>query len=128
MRIGELATICDCPIETIRYYEKINLLPKPSRTANGYRSYEDRHRKWLQFILHSRELGFTQNEVRRLVDIAHKKAPSCAEVHKLLSGHLSQVDRKLHALKQLKKALVHLEAKCEDGTLNECPVIDELMG
>lgn len=128
MRIGELAAVCDCPIETIRYYEKIDLLPKPSRTANGYRSYEDHHRKWLQFILHSRGLGFTQDEVRRLVDIAHKKVPACAEVHMLLSDHVSQVDRKLRALKQLKKALVRLEAKCEDGTLNECPVIDELMG
>jgi len=127
MRIGELAASCDYPVETIRYYEKIGLLPKPLRTANGYRSYEAQHRKWLQFILHSRGLGFTQDEVRRLVEIAHKKATACGDVHLLLSGHLSEVHRKLRNLKQLEKALVRLKAKCENGTLNECPVIDELM-
>ena len=128
MRIGELAAVCDCPVETIRYYEKTGLLPKPLRTANGYRSYEDQHRKWLQFILHSRGLGFTQNEIRRLADLAHNKAPACADVYELLSSHVSQVRRKLRELKQMEKSLVRLSGKCEDGTLNECPVIDELMG
>ncbi len=66
MRIGTLAAACNCPAETIRYYERIGLLPKPVRTANGYRSYDERHQKWLQFVLRSRALGFTQDEVRRL--------------------------------------------------------------
>ena len=70
MRIGELAQACDCPAETIRYYEKIGLLPQAVRRANGYRSYEDKHQKWLQFIIRSRELGFSQDEVRRLTDLA----------------------------------------------------------
>ena len=65
MRIGTLAAACNCPAETIRYYEKIGLLPKPIRTANGYRSYDERHQKWLQFVLRSRALGFTQDEEGR---------------------------------------------------------------
>jgi hypothetical protein len=56
VRIGELARACDCPAETIRYYEKIGLLPQAVRRANGYRSYDDTHQKWLQFILRSRGL------------------------------------------------------------------------
>jgi MerR family mercuric resistance operon transcriptional regulator len=127
MRIGELAADCDCPVETIRYYEKIGLLSKPPRTTSGYRVYDDQHRKWLQFILHSRGLGFTQDEVRQLVNIAHMDAPACEDVHLLLSDHVRQVRHKLRELKQLEKALVRLKAKCENGTLNECPVIDELM-
>jgi MerR family mercuric resistance operon transcriptional regulator len=127
MRIGELATLCKCPVETIRYYEKIGLLPKPLRTANGYRSYDQQHRKWLQFILHSKNLGFTQDEVRRLTEIAHLPEPPCLDVHSLFSDHVLQVRKKIRDLKQMEKALIRLTMKCENGSLNECPVIDELM-
>lgn len=127
MRIGELATSCDCPVETIRYYEKIGLLSKPLRSANGYRCYDDQHRKWLQFILRSRALGFTQKEVRRLARIAHQKRPACADVHDLLAEHVSDVRNKLRDLERMERALLRLKAKCQDGTLNDCPVIDEMM-
>ncbi len=127
MRIGELAADCDCPVETIRYYEKVGLLPEPVRRANGYRSYDELHRKWLQFILRSRELGFSQNEVRRLTDLAHQRRPACAEVHQLLEEHVSDVQRRVRKLERMEQALVRLKAQCHDGTLHECPVIDELM-
>ena len=127
MRIGTLAASCNCPAETIRYYEKIGLLPKPVRTANGYRSYDDRHQKWLQFVLRSRALGFTQDEVRRLSNIADQSQPVCADVHQLLVEHIVDVRKKLLDLKRMEKALARLKLKCQDGTLNDCPVIDELM-
>jgi DNA-binding transcriptional MerR regulator len=127
MLIGELAKKCKCPVETIRYYEKIGLLPKPVRSTNRYRVYDELHRKWLQFILRSRSLGFTQDEVRQLVEIAHMKNPACADVHSILSEHVSQVQGKILDLRRLENALSRLNAKCEDGTLSECPVIDELM-
>ncbi len=127
MRIGKLAKICVCPVETIRYYEKIGLLPAPKRSANGYRYYDDQHRKWLQFILRSRALGFTQHEVRRLSDIAQQVQPVCADVHGLLAEHVEGVRDKLQDLRRLERALLRLKEKCQDGTLNDCPVIDELM-
>ena len=127
MRIGTLAASCNCPAETIRYYEKIGLLPEPVRTANGYRSYDDRHQKWLQFVLRSRALGFTQDEVRRLSNIADQSQPVCADVHQLLVEHIVDVRNKLLDLKRMEKALARLKSKCQDGTLNDCPVIDELM-
>jgi MerR family mercuric resistance operon transcriptional regulator len=127
MQIGKLATECDCAIETIRYYEKIGLLPKPLRLANGYRSYDDSHRKWLQFILRSRALGFSQCEVRRLTDIAHERKTACAEVHDLLEEHIIDVRQRVSDLQRMEKALTRLKAKCHDDTLHECPVIDELM-
>jgi len=128
MRIGELASACDCPAETIRYYEKIGLLPAAIRLANGYRSYEDRHRKWLQFIIRSRELGFSQDEVRRLTDLAHQKRPACSDVYDLLEGHVVDVRGRISELRRLEKALVRLKHQCHEGTLHDCPVIDELMG
>lgn len=127
MRIGTLAAACNCPAETIRYYERIGLLPKPVRTANGYRSYDERHQKWLQFVLRSRALGFTQDEVRRLSNIADQSQPVCADVHQLLVEHIVDVRKKLLDLKRMEKSLVRLKSKCQDGTLNDCPVIDELM-
>jgi MerR family mercuric resistance operon transcriptional regulator len=127
MRIGELARACDCPAETIRYYEKIGLLPQAVRRANGYRSYEGTHQKWLQFILRSKELGFCQDEVRRLTDLAHQKQPACADVHELLEEHVSDVRKRVRALQRMERALVRLKTQCQDGTLHDCPVIDELM-
>jgi MerR family mercuric resistance operon transcriptional regulator len=128
MKIGELAETCDCPIETIRYYEKIGLLPKPIRAANGYRVYDDQSTKWLQFILRSRSLGFTQDEVRHLANIAHQTQPACAEVHELLADHVIDVRTKLKELKRMEQALLRLKSKCKMGTLHDCPVIDELVG
>jgi len=127
MRIGELASACDCPVETIRYYEKIGLLPAAARLANGYRSYDDEHRKWLQFIIRSKALGFNQSEVRRLTDLAHQKRPACSDVYNLLEHHVVGVRDRIAELQKLEKALVRLKRQCHEGTLHECPVIDELL-
>ncbi len=127
MRIGELAAACECPVETIRYYEKIGLLPPPARQANGYRTYEDQHEQWLRFILRSRELGFSQADVRRLTDLAQQKRPACSAVHSLLEDQVEGVQKRLRELKHMERALMRLKKKCQDGTLHDCPVIDELM-
>jgi len=127
MRIGELSANCGCPAETIRYFEKIGLLPEPIRSANGYRHYDESHQKWLHFILRSRALGFTQNEVRRFSNIAHQSQPACADVHDLLVDHIVDVQEKLGDLRRMELSLERLKSKCQDGTLNDCPVIDELM-
>jgi DNA-binding transcriptional MerR regulator len=127
MKIGELARNCGCPAETIRYFEKIGLLPSPVRGVNGYRYYDESNQKWLQFILRSRALGFTQIEVRRLSDVAHQSQPACADVHELLVEHIIDVQKKMKDLRRMQRALERLKSKCQDGTLHDCPVIDELM-
>ena len=98
------------------------------RTSNGYRSYDDQHRKWLQFILRTRALGFTQDEVHRLTEIAHMTEPVCGDVHTIFTAHASQIQEKIRDLRKMESALIRLNTKCKKGTLNECPVIDELMG
>ena len=127
MRIGELSANCGCPVETIRYFEKIGLLPQPVRGANGYRSYDESQQKWLHFILRSRALGFTQKEVRRLSGIADQSQPECSDVHELLVEHIADVRKKRRDLRRMQRALQRLKSKCQNGTLNDCPVIDELM-
>ncbi len=127
MRIGELAAICDCPTETVRYYEKIGLLPPATRLANGYRSYQDSHLRWLQFILRSKGLGFSQKEVRRLTDLAQPRHSACGDVHALLTQRVADVRDKLRELKRMERSLLRLKTQCQAGTLHACPVIDELM-
>ena len=127
MRIGQLAESSGCSPETIRYYEKIGLLPPAIRQANGYRSYESSHCKWLGFILRSKALGFSQDEVRRLTNLAHAPNSTCQDVHELILAHIQDVRARLDELQQLETALLRLESKCINETLHECPVIDELM-
>ncbi|HZD54168.1 MAG TPA: MerR family DNA-binding transcriptional regulator [Woeseiaceae bacterium] len=127
MQIGELAARCGCPVETIRYYEKVGLLPAPRRAENGYRQYGDNHRKWLQFTLRSRALGFTQRQVKRLAAIASQPQPPCEEICELLADHVIEVRAKIRELEQMERALLRLKAKCKDATFQECPAVDELM-
>lgn len=127
MRIGELAASCSCPTETVRYYEKIGLLPAAARQENGYRIYDASHRNWLQFILRSKDLGFSQSDVRRLTDLAQSKKSACSDVHDMLTQHIAGVRAKLHELQRMERALVRLKDQCQNGTLHACPVIDELM-
>ena len=91
------------------------------------RSYKDTHQKWLQFILRSKELGFSQEEVRRLTDLAHQLQPACSDVHDLLEDHTNDIRKRIRELTRMEQALVRLKAQCQDGTLHDCPVIDELM-
>lgn len=127
MRIGELASESNCSVETIRYYEKIGLLPKPGRAENGYRTYTDNQLKWLQFILRCRRIGLTQDEIRQLASVETKVSSKCGEVNDLLAEHLVILRHKLDDLKQMESSISRLKDKCKDGTLGDCPVIDELM-
>ena len=127
MRIGKLATLGGCSAETIRYYEKEQLLPEPNRLENGYRDYNNEHLKWLQFILRSRKLGFSQIQVRQLAAVSDHESNICDDVHSMLLAHLADVEGKLDDLQKMKASLERLERRCREDTLHSCPVIDELM-
>jgi MerR family mercuric resistance operon transcriptional regulator len=127
MRISELARACGCSVETIRYYESVGLLSAPRRAANGYRVYSDEHRKWLQLVRRSRDLGLPQDEVRLLIKIARDESAACEDVYRLLSSHVQRVSTRIRELKQLEKSLIRLQSRCADGRSKKCPAIDELM-
>lgn len=124
--IGALSKHTGCNIETIRYYEREGLMPDPPRTAGGHRLYEQEHIKRLTFIRRSRELGFTLEEVRGLLQIVDGGHYTCAEVKTITLDHLSEIRAKLTDLRKLERALKELAAKCTGDETPQCPVIDAL--
>src|SRR5712691_12405343 len=91
LSIGELSRLTSVNIETIRYYEKIKVLPRPLRTDGGHRVYGAKETRVLAFIRRGRELGFTLDEVRALLDLGGPGKASCAEVHKIATYHLNDI-------------------------------------
>src|SRR5436190_23245298 len=94
--IGELSRRAGVNIETIRYYERINMMPHPPRTTSGRRLYGQMESRTLTFIRRARELGFTLNEIRALLALSTKEGhQACAEVRELAADHLEDVRTKI---------------------------------
>ena len=123
---AELARRTGANLETVRYYEKVGLLPPPPRTASGYRSYDDTHEQRLGFVLRARELGFSLDEVRALLRLADEREQPCAEASLLAVTHLADVRAKIADLKRMERVLKDVVAQCGDGTRRDCPLIATL--
>ena len=123
---AELARRTGCNLETVRYYEKVRLLPEPPRTAGGYRSYDSTHERRLRFVLRARELGFSLDEIRELLHLVDEHDQPCAEARAVAAAHLDDVQAKIADLKRMERVLKDVVAKCADGTLPECPLIQTL--
>ena len=126
MKIGEMATATATNIETVRYYEKIGLLPAPARDAANYRSYGKAHLARLSFIRRARDLGFTLDQVRELLGLADDRRQSCAAVDAIASAHLAEIDRKIADLQALRGELSRMIGDCRQGTVADCLIIDSL--
>lgn len=126
MKIGELSRATGTNIETIRYYERIGLLPAPARTDANYRSYGDAHRARLRFVRHSRELGFTIDEIRSLLDLSDHPERDCADADRIASAHLEQVEAKIAQLSALREELTRIVGRCRGGLAGDCRVIEAL--
>lgn len=124
--IGAMSRETGVNIETIRYYEKIGLMPKPPRTVGGNRQYAHDHLMRLSFIRKSRDLGFSIAEIRSLLGMVDQQDVSCGDVHRLTVRHLETVRDKIAALEQLETALEGMAAKCARGDVPDCPIIDTL--
>lgn len=126
MRIGELARQTGCQIETIRYYERVGILPQPQRGQNNYRHYRESHRRRLQFVRRCRGLGFSLDEVRVLLRMIDGGVSSCAEVEALGLEHLKDVRAKIVDLRQMESTLSELVSHCEGGNTPDCSLLTEL--
>ena len=113
-------------IETIRYYERIGIMPKPDRTEGGNRQYNHDQLKRLFFIRRCRELGFRIEEIRELLQMVDGDNFLCGEVHAMTMDHLNSVKKKLSDLRRLEKSLKTMAAECSKGDVPNCPVIDTL--
>jgi len=126
MKIGELAKHSQCKIETIRYYERIGLLPPPQRSDNGYRVYQSQHAKRLSFIRRCRELGFSIEEIRALLELVDGGVYQCQDIKSLTLQHAANIRAKIADLSKLEKTLSAIAAQCHDGNSPDCPIIDAL--
>jgi DNA-binding transcriptional MerR regulator len=126
LTIGQLGQATDTKIETIRYYEKIGLLPAPGRTAGNYRSYTAAHLQRLGFIRRARDLGFTIEDVRELLKLAAYDESSCEDVDQLVAHHLETTEQKIKALMRLRRELRDTLNSCKGGRIAECQVIQAL--
>ncbi len=122
---GQLARLAGCNIETVRYYENIGLMPEPARTASGHRIYAYKDQARLRFILRSRDLGFSLNDIRSLLGIEDCK-PSCEHVYALTQQHLENLRAKIADLQKLEKTLADMAKNCAHGHTPDCPIIDAL--
>jgi Cu(I)-responsive transcriptional regulator len=126
LRIGELARRTGTNIETIRYYERIGLLRSPARTACNYRAYDDGHLGRLSFIRRARDLGFSLNQIRDLLELADQRDRSCDAVDAIAREHLAEVNRKIRDLKALHRELNSIISQCGRGTVAECRILEAL--
>jgi len=124
--IGALSKRTGCKVETIRYYERIGLLPDPPRSEGGHRIYSLEHLKRLTFIRRGRELGFTLDEIRTLLGLVDGGNYTCGEVKALTLEHLQEIRKKISDLKRLEESLTAIAAECEGGSVPKCPIIDTL--
>ncbi len=126
LRRAELARRTACNLETIRYYERIGMMPHPPRTAAGYRVYDKGHVSRLRFILRARQLGFSLDDVRGLLTLVDGGTQTCAEVKERTEAHLANVVAKIRDLKRIESVLAATAAQCSGDAVPECPVLEAL--
>jgi MerR family mercuric resistance operon transcriptional regulator len=124
--IGGLSERTGCTIETIRYYERIGLLPSPERRGR-YRSYTTVDVRRLTFVRRARELGFTLDEVRALLALsATNEQRACAEVRDISATHLADVRTRIADLRDMERVLAAALRQCDAGEGPGCPLIEAL--
>lgn len=124
--IGDLARTIGTKVETIRYYERIGLLPAPSRTPGNYRSYGQPALARLSFIRRGRDLGFSLDQVRALLALSDDHQQDCASIDAIAHTHLEQVERKLADLTALRRELKAVITSCKGGAISDCRIIEAL--
>lgn len=127
LKIGELAQKTDCPVQTIRYYEREGLLPEPARTEGNYRLYGDTHLERLSIIRRCRSLDMTLDEIRALLKFRDAPEENCAEVNILLDAHIGHVASRIAELKALEKELKQLRQTCDAvNAAKDCGILNNL--
>jgi MerR family mercuric resistance operon transcriptional regulator len=127
LTIGELASRAGVNRETVRYYERRRLLPRPARSVTGYRIFSDDMVDRLRFIKHAQALGFTLDEIRELLSLRLGERSPCDEVRARAARKLSDVEEKIAALERIRSALGGLVAACEARRPTApCPILKSL--
>lgn len=127
MRIGQVAKLTSLTVETIRYYEKLGLIPEAARTRSGYRVFEQDSIRRLRFVGRAQCLGFSLDEIRELLELSTDNSASTDDVRRRASGKLRDIERKIATLVKMRDALRDLTAACcTSGPTRECPILGAL--
>ena len=125
MKISDAAAASGCHLETIRYYERVGLMPPPARTASGYRAYRPAEVERLRFISRGRELGFSLEEIRSLLDLAAHPESPCASADQMVREHLDAIETRIRDLQNMRAELSKL-AGCHSGHAEHCRLLEAL--
>jgi len=128
VKIGEASAASGISERMIRHYEKIGLMPEPMRRDSGYRDYDERDVHTLKFIGRSRDLGFSVDEIGRLLELWHDRSRASADVKALALDRARELKRKEKALHEMRRSLEHLAASCHGDERPECPILGGLEG
>ena len=127
LTIGRLAREGQVNVETIRYYERRGLLPRPPRRPSGYRVFPPSAVRVLQFVKTAQALGFSLREIKELLSLRIQPGRSCADVRDRAEQKIAEIDQKIRTLKAMRKALMRLAAACSGrGPISECPILESL--
>jgi Cu(I)-responsive transcriptional regulator len=126
MNIGQAAASTGVTAKMIRHYEGIGLLPAAGRTEAGYRQYGERDLHIMRFIRHSRDLGFSLEQIRELLGLWQNRRRSSRQVRALAEAHIAEIDQKLAELQGIRATLAPLVHGCHGDDRPDCPIIDTL--
>jgi MerR family mercuric resistance operon transcriptional regulator len=127
LTIGRLAKDIGINLETVRYYERRGLLPKPPRSASGYRLFPEDAAKRLKFIRRAKELGFSLREIRELLSLRVAHNASCVAVCRKADAKIADIESKIKSLESMKKTLRKLRSACAGrGPISECSILESL--
>ena len=127
LSIGSLADAAGVQVVTVRYYEKVKLMPEPPRSDGNYRAYKREHLDQLRFIRRCRDLGFTLDQVRELLRLSAQEKQDCSDVDRIASKHLEDIERKIGDLKRLAAELRGINRQCPGNrTIAGCRILEAL--
>src|SRR5437870_4737543 len=124
LTIGRLAQVGGVNLETIRYYEREGLLPRPPRTRSGYRIFPNDAARRLRFIKRAKELGFSLKEIRELLALRVKAGTKPDQIRGRAEAKIADIEQKIETLTAMKRALTRLTTRCSGcGSIAECPIL-----
>ncbi len=130
LTIGEMASAIGVSTDTVRYYERLGLLPRAGRTRAGYRLYTEEQVERLRFIKRAQSLGFSLDEIKGLLPERGAGLSECKRVRDLLSAKLKEMDQKLAEIRDFRKTLAVYLQECDEALAGRrgdcCPVLDEI--
>lgn len=126
--IGRAAALTGVSAKMIRHYEQLGLMPKARRTSGDYRVYSTADLHTLRFIRRARDLGFSLKEIQTLLGLWRNKRRASAEVKRLASAHVAELDRKIEELHAMRATLANLANLCQGDSRPDCPILDDLEG